>query len=107
MTKNSSFSRFVAVLSAIAHRFGVQWVFAWLVKPDTCLRAMIKYSAFSRFMAVFMSYCPQFCGSRAILINLNTRFFFESCDQNLDVLAFYGWFHELLPIVLGFHGDLE
>ena len=31
---------------------------------------------------------------------------FERYDQNLVVFAFCGCFHELLPIVLGFQGDL-
>src|SRR3954465_3813086 len=28
------------------------------VRPGTCLRVMTKNSSFSRFMTVFMSYCP-------------------------------------------------
>jgi len=32
---------------------------------------------------------------------------FESYDQKLVVLVFYGRFHEQLPTVLGFHGDLD
>jgi len=31
---------------------------------------------------------------------------FERYDQKFVVFAFYGRFHELLPIVLGFQGDL-
>jgi len=38
---------------------------------------------------------------------LNTRYMFESYDQKLVVFAFYGRFNELLPVVLGFQGDLQ
>src|SRR3954464_13138870 len=51
----------------------VFWVFgrfAWLVRPDTCLRVMTKSSSFSRFIAVFMSYCPQFWGFQCDLYGL-------------------------------------
>src|SRR3954462_15937527 len=50
-------------------------------------------------MAVFMSYCPYFSGSRAICMARKTRYMFESYDQKLVVFVFYGRFHELLPIV--------
>ena len=56
----------------------------------------------SRFIAVFINYCPQFDGSREIYNNLKTRYMFESYDKKLVILVFYGHFHELLPIVLGF-----
>ena len=47
-----------------------------------------------------MSYCPQFW--------VPGRFtFFERYDQKVIVFAIYGHFHELLPIVLGFQGDLH
>ena len=32
---------------------------------------------------------------------------FERYDQKVDVFAFYGRFHELLPMVLGFHGKID
>ena len=60
---------------------------------------MTKNSLFSCFMAVFMSYCQEFCGSKMI-------YMFESHDQAIVVFAYYGRFHELLPIFLGFQGDL-
>src|SRR3954462_348698 len=59
-----------------------------------------KNSPFSYFMAVFMSNCPQFWGSKAI-------YMFESHDQALVVFPFYGNFHDLWPIFLGFQGDLK
>ena len=58
-----------------------------------------------RFMAVFMSYCPQFYGPRAFNSNLQTRYMFESYDQKLVVFLFCGHFHELLPRVFGFQED--
>ena len=36
-------------------------------------------------MAVFMSYCPQFWGSRVIYNDPKTRYMFESYDQKLIV----------------------
>src|SRR4051812_48469590 len=48
-------------------------------------------------MAVFMSYCPQFWGSRVI-------YMFQSYDQKLVFFAFYGHFHELLPHNFGVPG---
>ena len=34
-------------------------------------------------------------------------YLFERYDQKLVVFSFYGRFHDLLPIVLGFQGDLQ
>jgi hypothetical protein len=59
------------------------------------------------FMAVFVSYCPPFWGSRVIYNAHDTQYMFERHDQKLVVLAFRGHFHELLPIVLGFRGELQ
>ena len=61
---------------------------------------MTKNSSFSCFMDVFMSYCTQFGSSRAI-------YMFERYDKKFVTFAFYGRFHELSPIVLGFQGDLH
>ena len=84
----------------INHNIGVPWLFKMTIKPDTCLSVMTKNSLFSCFMAVFMSYCQEFCGSKMI-------YMFESHDQAIVVFAYYGRFHELLPIFLGFQGDLK
>src|SRR3954463_10108587 len=67
----------------LPHSFGVSGRF-------TCLRVMTKKSSFSCFVDVFVSYCPQFWGSRAI-------YMFERYEQKMFVFAFYGHFHELLP----------
>src|SRR4051812_48318834 len=67
-------------------------------RNDTCLRFMSKNSSFSRFMDVFMSYCPHFWGSSATYTTRNTRYTFKSYEQNLVVFTFYSRFHELLPI---------
>src|SRR3954462_13216241 len=61
---------------------------------------MTKNSPFSCFTAIFMSNFPQFWGSKAI-------YMFESYDQTLVVFAFYRRFYKLLPIILGFQGDLN
>jgi hypothetical protein len=37
----------------------------------------------------------------------DTSYMFERHDQKLTVFAFQGHFHELLPTVLGFRGDLQ
>jgi hypothetical protein len=76
--------------------------FAWHVRPGTCLRVMTKNTLFFRFTAVFMSYCPQFWGSRGIYNDRRARYMFQSYDQKLVVFVFYGCFHELLPIVSEF-----
>ena len=68
---------------------------------------MSKNSSFSRFMAVFISYCPRFGCSRAICRAHKTRYMFENYDQKLVVFTFYGRYHELLPNVLGFKGDSQ
>jgi hypothetical protein len=56
---------------------------------------------------VFVSYIQQFWGFEVIYKAHDTQYIFERRDQKLVVFAFYGHFHELLPIVLGFWGDLQ
>ena len=53
--------------------FRVLWPFSWAIahgfgvpRRFTYLRVMTKNSSFSCFVAVFMSYCPKFWGSREI-----------------------------------------
>ena len=58
-------------------------------------------------IVVFMSYSPQFWGSRKIYKDLKTGYMFESYDQNLMVFVFSDRFHKLLPIVFGFQADLH
>jgi hypothetical protein len=41
-----------------------------------------------RFSVVFMSYCPQFCGSGVVYKVHDTQYMFERHDQKLDVFAF-------------------
>ena len=65
----------------------------------TCFRVLTKNSSLCVY-GHFMSYCPKFCCSRAI-------YEFERFHQKVVILAFYGRSHELLPIVLGFQGDLR
>jgi hypothetical protein len=51
-TKNSSFSRFMAVLWAIPHYSGVPTLFLGLMTPGTWFHGDTTNSSFSRFMAV-------------------------------------------------------
>jgi hypothetical protein len=55
-------------------------------------------------MAIFVSYCPQFWGSRGIYMGHDTQYMFERHDQKLVVFTFSGHFCELLSTVLGFLG---
>src|SRR3954463_5481956 len=70
------FGQFHDLLPAI---FGIQA--ECLIRTLTCLRDMTRKSSFSRFMAIFMSYLPQFYGSMAIYNNLETRYMFQSYDK--------------------------
>src|SRR3954451_11813141 len=99
MTRNSPFSRFMAVFMSYCPQFWVQGRFTTNLRPDTCLRVMPKNSSFSCFMVIFMSYCPQFLGFSRICMSRKNPDMFERYDQKLAVLAFYGRFHELLPTV--------
>src|SRR3954463_4997254 len=107
MTENSSFLCFLPFSQVISRSFWVASGFERPVRPVTCLRDMTKNSSFSRFMAVFMRYCPLFWGSRAIYNDRKTRYLLERYDPKLVVFAFYGRFHELFPTVLWFQGDLH
>ena len=89
------------------HSFWVPSGFARPVRPVTCLRDMTKSSLFPCFMAVFMSYCPLFWGSRAIYNDLKTRYMLERYDPKLVVFVVFGHFHELFPIVFGFQAELQ
>src|SRR3954467_1945780 len=99
MTRNSLFSRFMAVFMSYSHSFMVLGLFKATLRPDTCLRVMPKNSSFLCFMVIFMSYCPQFMGFSRICKSQKNLDMFERYDQKLAVLAFYGRFHELLPTV--------
>ena len=104
--KTRHFLRFMAVFHELLPIvLGFQGDLKWLEDPIQ-VWGLIKNLSFSCFMAVFMRYCPHFWGSRGIRMARKTLHMFESYDQKLVVFAFYGRFHELLPIVLGFQGDL-
>ena len=93
MTKNSSFLHygcFHELLLIVLEFEGDLHVF----------RVMTKDLSFLHFMALFISYCPWFWGFTAM-------YMFERYEPKLFVFAFYGRFHELLPTVLGFYGDLH
>ena len=72
----------------------------WVLGRFTCFWVMAKNSCFLRLMAIFMSYCPQFWGSTAL-------YMFESYESKLVVFVFYGRFHEPLPTIFGFQGQLH
>jgi hypothetical protein len=70
--KNSSFLCLWLFSWTITHSFGVP---GWFTRPmtlSTCLSGMTKNSSFLHFRAVFMSYCPQFWGSRVIYKDYDT-----------------------------------
>src|SRR4051812_8505976 len=92
----------LAFYGCFAHGFWVSAGFACLERTLTCLRDMTRNSPFSRFMVIFMSYCPQFLGFSRICMSRKNPNMFERYDQKLAVLAFYGHFHELCPQFLGF-----
>src|SRR3954470_8836694 len=104
MTKNSSFSRFMAVFMSYCPYFSGSRAICMARKTRYMFERYAKNSSFSCFMVVFMSYCPLFRVCRAICMARKTRYMFESYDQKLIVFAFYGRFHELLPTVFGFSG---
>jgi hypothetical protein len=72
----------------IAHSFRVPEWFTRSMTLSTCLRGMTKNSSFLHFRAVFMSYCPQFWGSRVIYKVHVTQYMFERHDQKLIVSMF-------------------
>jgi hypothetical protein len=49
---------------------------------------MTKKLIIFAFMAVFVSYCPQFWGARVIYKAHATQYMFERRDQKLVVLVF-------------------
>ena len=52
-------------------------------------------------MAVLMSYCPLFWGSMAIYNHLKNRYMFESYEQQIVGLVFYGCFVTYCPHLWG------
>jgi hypothetical protein len=55
---------------------------------NICLRGMTKKLIVFAFTAIFVSYCPQFWGSRVIYKAHETQYIFEMRDQKLIVFAF-------------------
>jgi hypothetical protein len=68
---------------------------------------MTKNSLFLRFRVVFVSYCPQFWGDGLIYKEYDSLYILERNDDFFCCFCVYGSFRELLPIVLGFRGDLQ
>jgi hypothetical protein len=55
---------------------------------STCLRGMTKKLDVFVFLAIFVSYCPQFWGSGVIYKAHETEYIFETRDQKLIIFAF-------------------
>src|SRR5215216_7559677 len=107
MTRNTSFSCFMAVFMSYCPLFWVKGRSTTTVRSDTFSRDITKNFSFSCFLAVFMSYCPHFWGSMASFMAHKAGYMFESYEQKLIVFVFSCRFHELLPIFLGFHGEFH
>jgi hypothetical protein len=54
-----------------------------------------------------MSYCALFWGFVHIYKEYNSLYILERNEKKTHRLSVYGRFRELLPIVLGFWGDLQ
>jgi hypothetical protein len=91
---------------AIAHSFEVPGWFTMTMTLSTCLWGTTKNSSFWCFRAVFVSYCPLFWGSMDIYNEYDSLYILERNDKKTRRFCVYGRFCELLPIVLGFRGDL-
>src|SRR3954471_18359184 len=77
------------------------WVlgrFACLVRTLTCLRDMTRNSSFSRFMAVFMIYCPLFWGSREIYNDLRPNTCLTVMTKNSSFSCFMFIFTNYCPL---------
>jgi hypothetical protein len=103
-SKNSSFSRFMAILlSYWPHFWGTRVIY-----DDR--RTGYMFQSYDQKLVVFAFYdrfheiLPTVLGLRGDLIAHKTQYMFERYDQNLIVFLFYGNFHELLPTVLALQG---
>ena len=83
------------VVSAFYGRFHVLLPIVFGFQVDLHVSELWPRTRLFAFYGHFISYCPQFWYSGAI-------YMFESFDQKVVIFEFYGRFHELLPIVLGF-----
>ena len=150
MTKNSYFSCFLAIFMSHCPQFWGSRRICMPRKNRYMFEIYDQKLVIFVFMVIFMSYFLEFLCSKRICMVCRTRYMFGRYDQKLVVLtfygrlwafslaiahsfgvpggfaclvrtltylrdmtrnssffAFYGCFHELLPIVLGFHGDLQ
>jgi hypothetical protein len=67
----------------------------------TFWREITKKLIIFAFMAVFVSYCPQFWGGGVIYKTHDTLYMFERHDQKLFVVAFMAIFVSYCPRFLG------
>jgi hypothetical protein len=83
---------------AIAHCFGVLWRFTSNMTACTFNRGMtIKIVVFA-FMAIFVSYCPQFWGSEVIYKAHNTSTCLSGMTKNSSFLCFRVIFMSYCPL---------
>jgi hypothetical protein len=83
----------------------------WFWRPMTLSIGLIGMTKNSSFLYLwpFLWAIAHYFGvmGRGIYMAHGTQYMFERHDQKLVVFTFLGHFHELLPTVLGFWGDLQ
>jgi hypothetical protein len=82
---------------SIAHSFGVPGWFTRSMTLSTCLRGMAKNSSFLRFRDIFVSYCPQFCGSMMIYKEYDSLYILERNAKKHVVFVFMAIFVSYCP----------
>jgi hypothetical protein len=91
---------------AIAHSFGVPEWFTRSMTLSTYLRGMAKSSSFLRFRP--FSWAIAHCFWVPVIFTRNMTVCLSTCLRGMAKnSSFLGRFHELLPTVLGFRGDLQ
>src|SRR4051812_961368 len=77
ITKNSSFSCFIFIFTNYCPHFCVPEGFTCLIRTLTCFQRYDQKLVVFAFMAILMSYSPQFLGSCWICNAYKTRYMFE------------------------------
>jgi hypothetical protein len=90
----------------ISHSFRVPGWFTRTMTLRTYLRGTTKTLTFCVFRAVSMSYCPLFWGFVDIYKEYDNMYILERNEKTRHFCV-YGRFHELLPTVSRFWGDLQ
>ena len=100
MTKNSSFSCFMAIFMSNCPQF---WGFKAIYMFESYDQTLVVFA----FNGNFHELWPIFLGFQGDLKWPQDTIHVWGHDQKLVIFLFYGRFHELLPIVLGIQGDLQ